>query len=225
MSTNIYDAVRIAIEHRLGEDMRSADILGNIKAHVRRAVFKLQQTNVIPPTQNEYTDADLQTYFNALGEETYSYIELPDDFIELHKLYVNGLVPEWYVSVDGIVAKGISDPTKVFYSTSSVKINGEDKRVLALANVPSGAVITVQYHANVTETLIQSLSERYWEAIIKQVESYLGLPTTQAAILNEQRAKEEAEELASSWRNQTQIIFRTTNRFFGGGRRNGRLIR
>jgi hypothetical protein len=225
MSTNIYDAVRISIEHRLNEDMRSADILANIPAHVRRAVFKLQQSNIIQPTQVEYTDVDLLTFTDTSGNETYQYISLPEDFTELHKLYVNGVTPEWFVSPQGLLTKARTDVGTVFYSVSTVKIAGVTTRILALANVPTDAVITMQYHALVTEALVETLSERYWEAVIKQVESYLGLPTTQAAILNEQRAKEEAEELASSWRNQTQIIFRTTNRFFGGGRRNGRLIR
>lgn len=225
MSTNIYDAVRIAIEHRLGEDMRSADILGNIQAHVRRAVYKLQQTNVVEPKQVEYADTDLQTFIDSAGNETYLYLSLPSDYTELHKIYVNGITPTWYVSPQGIVAKAVGDTSIIYYSISSVKIDGTLQKILALANVPSDAVITLQYHTSVTREMIEALDERYWEAIIKQVESYLGLPTTQAAILNEQRAKEEAEELASGWRNQTQIIFRTTSRFFGGGRRNGRLKR
>lgn len=223
--TNIFDAVRIAIEHRLGDDMRSNDIMANIPAYVRRAVFKMQQTNVIEPTQIEYTDLDLQEYFDTLGNAIFDFISLPDDYTELHKIFVNDKVPEWYVSTKGIRAKAQQNQGVVYYSINSVLVNGANERILALANVPEGATITLQYHAGVTEESVQNLPERYWEAVIKQVESYLNLPGTQDAIMNERRAKEEVEELASGWRNQTQVIFRSAPRFFGGGRRNGRLVR
>jgi len=199
--TNIYDAVRVAIEHRLGEDMKSTDILANIPAYVRRAVFKMQQTNVIEPTQLEYSDLDLQQYFNSQGEDTYDYISLPEDYIELHKIFVNGTVPEWYVSPQSIRAKAKDNQDTVYYSISSVVVDGGNERILALANVPSGGVITIQYHANVTDDMVKNLPERYWEAVIKQIESYINLPGTQ------------------------KVIFRTPSRFFGGGRRNGRLVR
>lgn len=225
MSTNLYDAVRIAIEHRLGEDQRSADILGNIPAYVRRAVNKLQQTNIIEPTQVEYTNADFQPFFDVNGNEQYSYISLPDNFVELHRLYVNGVEPTWHISAISIDKHATDNPGVVYYNVGSASIGGSITRYLAMGGLPNDAVITLRYHGSVDNALVESLGEKYWEAIIKQVESYLDLPTTQAAIINEQRAKSEAEELASGWRNQSQLIFRTNGRFFGGGRRNGRLVR
>lgn len=225
MSTNLYDAVRIAIEHRLGEDQRSADILGNIPAYVRRAVNKLQQTNIIEPTQVEYLPSDLQVFLDINGTEQYNYINLPDNFVELHRLYVNGVEPTWYISPITINKKATDNPGVVYYNVGSATIGGSLVRYLALGGLPDDAVITLRYHGSVDNALVESLGEKYWEAIIKQVESYLDLPTTQAAIINEQRAKSEAEELATGWRNQSQIIITTPGKFFGGGRRNGRLVR
>jgi hypothetical protein len=223
--TSIYDAVRIAIEHRLAEDMRSTEILGNIPFYVQRAATNLQQKNIIPPVQKEYTNDDLITYTNLAGTELYDYILLDDNFRELSKLFVNEVEPEWYHSLLSLKSAGNANPAKVLYNVGTVDIEGTARRALALANVPSDSVVTINYHKQMDEATVQTLDEKYWEAIIAHVEAQLNLPTTQAAILNDQRAKDQAEELAVSLRNQTQIIFRTRPNFFGNYKAPKRLRR
>lgn len=173
---NIVDAVQHAL------DARGADqsVLNNVPFHVQRAIVTLQRQDLLPPREWSFLAGDERDeYRNKKGEIVFNYILLPKGFSKLYELYVEGAErPYEYTNY----VNYLSDPKfkKSTHTFSIQDINLDDYTIavptLAIDPFPSDeAVVRVTYHTDGTMEDLNWVTPEYWDAIIAQVEEFVGL--------------------------------------------------
>lgn len=215
---NIIDVVRQALTAK-GVPV---EIVQNTQFHVKRAVMELQRRQVLPPVSWEFMVEDHKDERrNGKGELMYYYIKLPDDFAELSELFVDGKDPYHYTNHINYLSQNrtemINGVSGVF-SIEKLNLENETMPVFVMPMNPfpeDDRHVKITYFADGSLTDYDWLRAEHWEAVICQVEYFLGL-TRQDVVADR------AFEAATRWKNAkgSQYVNKTmlrikNNRLFG----------
>jgi len=215
---NIIDVVRQALTAR----GLSPEIIQNTQFHVKRAVMELQRRQVLPPVSWEFIVEDQKDERrNGKGELMYYYIKLPEDFAELSELFVDGKDPYHYTSHINYLSKSRAEACAGSSGVFSIEKLNLENGTLPVFVMPMDPFpeddrhVKITYFADGSMTDYDWLRPEHWEAVISQVEYFLG-------ITRQDVAADRAFEAANRWKNArgNQYVNRTmlrikNNRLFG----------
>jgi hypothetical protein len=170
---NIVDAVQNALEAR-GLDKA---VINNASFHVQRAIITLQRADLLPPREVNFLAIDeKQEYRNAKGELVFNYVMLPKGFSKLYELYVDGYEPYTYTHYINYLSS--RKESKNTFSIQNINLEDFTVPVMVLAMDPfpdDDTPIRLLYHTDGTSDDLDWFGPEYWDAVIAQVEEYVGV--------------------------------------------------
>lgn len=215
---NIVDAVQHALEAR-GVDQ---SVINNVPFHVQRAIVTLQRQDLLPPREWSFLAGDeREEYRNKKGELVFNYVMLPKGFSKLYELYVEN-VESPYEFTHYVNYLSDSKFKKSTHTFAIQDINLDDTTIavptLALDPFPQDEdLIRITYHTDGTIDDLNWITPEYWDAIIAQVEEFVG-------VARRGEASEYAYEIMSRRQNAegrqhtNKTMHRTKAAGFGGRR-------
>jgi hypothetical protein len=212
---NIIDVVRQSLTARgIGQE-----VIQNVPFLVQRSIIELQRKQVLPPVSLEFTVEDAkEERRNATGDLMYNYFKLPDDFAELSELYVEGKKPYHYTNKINYLTSKKKGPTEESSGSFSIEKLNLENGTLPVFIMPidpfpeDGRYVKLTYFADGSTTDFDWIRPEHWEAVISQVESFMGL-------IRPDMAEDRAYEVATRWKNAQgrQHVNRTMIRTSMGG--------
>jgi len=214
--------------------------LQKVPSLVSRAIRRLKRKDLLPVRSWEFTSIDhKEEKRDNKGEVLYNYYRLPDDFRKLDELYVgDGEVPyAWtphsnYINTiskfrSGSLRSTADTPSdgeqrldkfypyrKLFTidETNFSDIDNNQKIILLYPFPKDETYIKITYHVSGSD--LSYMSEEHIEAVIREVESILGLRSPQDS-------EDETLEVIDEWRERqghnslNKTYHRTKASFFG----------
>lgn len=170
---NIVDAVQHALESR-GLDKA---VVNSAAFHVQRAIVTLQRADLLPPREFNFLAGDeMQEHRNAKGELVFNYVMLPKGFSKLYELYVEGYDPYTYTHYINYLSS--RKETANTFAIQNINLEDFTTPVMTLAMDPFPAPdtpIRLLYHTDGTVDDLDWFGPEYWDAIIAQVEEFVGV--------------------------------------------------
>lgn len=222
--SDIYEAVRSAIKSKIpvekevdGQIVKTnrGEILESVPFHVKRAVSKLQEDEIIPPRMHSVKAGDgKQTYVDKSGTEVFHYIKMPEKFSGLDDFQIDNMNLNWTRHDNEFMIENKSKiRNQPFYKVLKLDISedGEYQDVLVMAPFPEDKrMIYVKYFISGSEEFIDLIDEKYWNAIISKVEQIIGIGS-------KRQAEEDAFDVAEKWTNGGKKGDKVTTkpRYFG----------
>ena len=169
---------RVTADGKLVRDEATDGLLQNISIYVNQAVVDLQRDNLLPPRELTFVALSRKEEQRKInGDLRYNYLKLETDFRELRELTVND---QHYLADDAWVyfaTRYERDNTPRFTIINvDDDVDQEPRPRLILYPFPAeDDEITIKYYPDGSETSLDRISEKYYTAVLRKVETYLNL--------------------------------------------------
>ena len=196
-------------------------IISSIDTLLRRAIVRLHKNDILPPRVMEFISADKKNQ-RDFGDATVNYYVLPEDFRAHEEFYVYDSKPYFWVDDDKHIHKRINadreeiNPQRQFTIVNQ-NFDSEDKGQKWLVAFPfpdDDATIRLKYYPDGSGGKYEWISQEYWEVVIAEVESIIGLNSQDNADHHRAKAVGQWKKRKGTNSNQAKTTLKAT--YFGG---------
>lgn len=198
-------------------------VIASVDTLIKRSILRLNKNDFLHPRTKEFTSVD-EKNVKKYGEKTLYYYELPIDFRAIDSFYVYDSYPYFWVDdLEALIQKKVeredSDNTEArrYFTIYQENFDSKDKGQKWLVAIPfpeDDDVIRLRYHTNGKSENWDWIDEDYWEAVISEVESILGLVSPDQAEEQRTQAVKSTKEMKGSGSGQGFTKLRSS--YFGG---------
>lgn len=194
-------------------------VIDSVDTLIKRSLLRLSKNDILPPRTWEFTSGEHKQQ-KTLGEQSYNFYKLPEDWRSLESFYVYDTPPYFWVKDDQTLIRNKveSDTNTPRREFTIIHENlDEDSKVqrwlVAFPFPDDDDKVRLKYYTNGMGDSYEWLDSVYWEMVISQVESILGLVSPQEADLHKAQAIKTNKETKG---NKEQGFTRVASSYFGG---------